>query len=596
MTLWQALVEDEQLSILDRAFAATWAPSITSNALDDELATHTDFALLLIYLLKASLEGHLCATWLENGHLVPDPLIWLKPSKGDWVLIHQEMKARWRTALFSKDIRCPIAKSRQESAENSWPIIFEKGRLYLQKNLLLEDALFASFEELIDQSASWSICPISANDRAVDLIDKGELLVDQAKAISSLADNRQLSCIAGGPGTGKTHTAKYLVNTLLSLACSKQELRIALTAPTGRASANLQRGLLLPKALRQMGFAGTLHALLGITGLIENAHHHKRNPLPFDVIIVDESSMIDALIMQALLQAIKPGARLILMGDPHQLPPVEVGGIFTDLLAHLEHSTPSQVIRLKRCMRTEIQPILSLCEAVRLGDAKSAFAQIEQSDLINWHQMNSEADWQRARLEVNYRCLQSSLEKNSHAARKQLVRQKLLTPLKLGMWGSDALNREIYQTATRQQLNLQFAPLMVTSNHHDLLLYNGDQGVVHLKKGQIFDTDWRKRAETAHFSDLGDEQKERIFPTALLSDCELAWCSSIHKAQGSEYEEILLIIPPDAERMTRELLYTALTRTRARLRIWANSRDFQHAIERSSARQSGLLTRLREKE
>lgn len=594
MTLWQALIEEELLSPLDCAFAAAWGAQELETA-DDE--TSADYALLLIYLLRASLEGHLCAVVPKEkeGALFPDPLIWLAPAKGDWALIHQNLFERWRRAIEWPTALCPIAKSRELSAEKRWPLIWEKGRLYLQRNLLLEDALLASFSKLMSGKASRSLCPCALKEHVAALVKGKELLGEQGRAIESLSGNRQLSCIVGGPGTGKTHTARHLINTLTLLA-GPQPLSIALAAPTGRASANLQRGIQFSKAQKKRNFAGTLHALLGITGLIANAHHNERNPLPFDAIVVDESSMIDAPMMLALLQAMKPGARLIMMGDPHQLPPVEIGGIFFDLTAHLLRSIPSQVTCLQRCMRTEIQPILSLCEAVRRADVMGALAQIEQSDLITWHSMRTKEDWEHARRIIIGHCLKSSEQKTAHQARCDFEKLKLLTPLKVGIWGTVSLNQEIYQTAIRPPRTLQFAPLMVTSNHRDLMLFNGDQGVVHLKLDASFDAkfepQWREGADTAHFAPFEvDGVKERIFPAALLSDCELSWCSSIHKAQGSEYDEILLIIPPGAERMNRELLYTALTRTRSRLTIWADEGDFKRAIECSGKRHSGLQSR-----
>lgn len=588
-----ALILENRLSILDVAFANAWMPPGPIKKTNEEKRLTESYALLLIYLLRASLEGHLCAAIDVMGALTPDPALWLKPFSEDCGKAYDLLLKDWQAACTGQIACCPLAMSQDEATQKHLPIVFANERFYLQKNHLLENGLYKSFRDLLKKSADWQLSRPQLEKKAQDLIDQKELLPEQTEALLALGGNRQITSLIGGPGTGKTHTAKHLIRTLIGLAGSQFPLKIALAAPTGRAAATLQRGIQLPDLVKKDCFAGTLHALLGISGSIIKARHNKCNPLVFDVILVDESSMIDAQLMQALFQAIKPGARVILMGDSHQLPPVEIGGIFTDLVDQINRQTPGQITHLTKCMRTEILPILQLCDQVRAGDAQGALKLAQQSEAIGFCPLETENDWKKARLQIIDRCCQGAGESDLAKAKRNFETHKLLTPLKVGYWGADLLNASIFSKAIGHHKDLSFAPLMVTSNQHHLEIYNGELGILQLKRNSYLRSpNWRDRAQCAHFGSSNREGEiERTLPAALLTDCELAWCCSIHKAQGSEFESVDLIIPPGAERMSRQLLYTALTRARKKITIWASQNDFKRAVETSSSRQSGLLAR-----
>lgn len=613
--LWRALIQEGHINSLERAFAESWG-AVEPNSFrfcpeEGPPPLGESCALLLVYLLKASLEGHLCVQW--GGELAFSPHLpgWNLTTDSRW----RSTLENWRRALLEGDEQIPIASKHQIFAPQSPPVIKRGKRIYLQRQFLLEEGLCESLRSLQSESAEFAIPLGHVAGELASLTRSATLLPEQAQAISTCCGTARLTCLVGGPGTGKTFTAGHLIS-LLARCCKGANLRIALTAPTGRAAANLQRVLRavgnLPEGMQVS--AETLHALLGIFRSPDRALSHRMHPLIHDIILVDESSMIDSRLMSALLRAIKPGARLILMGDRDQLPPVELGSPFADYLSYLIQRQPSRVTILKQCKRAEIQPIVDLAASVRAGDFNGALASLSHCEGVSWSSLESPEDWRAARRAILTRACQLSGAESVGAALKLFDRCKILSPLKVGPWGVERLNDEVYHSKRAQAAGGEQLPLLITSNDRDLQLFNGDLGVLTLTqegqtgpiqgRGQSAPAQcqqattaqrqqgavpWRERGATAHFASSDGLQ---AVPAALLPDCELAWALSIHKAQGSEFEEIDLIIPPDCERISRQLLYTALTRARRSIRIWSAPGDLKRAIQLSQERLSGLVDQL----
>ncbi len=400
-------------------------------------------------------------------------------------------------------------------------------------------------------------------------------------ASASLVNTRQL--INGGPGTGKT-TA--LIKLLLLHVLMAPETRVALAAPTGKA-ANRMR-LSVQASLQQLADADmrarmqafipaqchTLHRLLGHRPQDNSVAHDRDNPLPVDLLIVDESSMLDVNMFAALLQACDAGCHLVLLGDADQLPAVGSGQCFEHLctamqrLAQSDHSATPQVVTLHNNFRTAGRADLqALAGLVRSGDADGLRAFFAHSHArVQLHNPTT-IEAQRARLHA---VLQDTEEQDL----------MLLTPLNHGALGVQGLNRlmqwikyrwSMHETRVRLAAH---QPVMATANHHRLGVYNGDVG-----RMENIDGEWSVRFD-----------ERAPVPLQLLSQWMPAHAITIHKSQGSEYPTVVAVIPAlDAQALVnRQLLYTAITRAQHRLELWSDVETLVKTVERVDARQTFL--------
>lgn len=594
--LWSYLVDAERITVLERAFVQAWGlqtPDELSFCQSSTPIAPTEnteaLALLLVYLLKSSFEGHVCVKWIK-GRWSPEP-VWLDANDSALSENALAILAKWN-ALVNKSCDSPlVATSFEDAKALGAPLIATAQGIYLQRNLEVELILARCFSNLMRASSEPLFEMKDVETSVQGLIDRNDLLTEQGAAILIAAKRGGLSCIVGGPGSGKTFTAGHLLAIVSSAAHDKGGLRCALAAPTGRAAANVQRAAARAFTLGSKVDCGTLHALLGLRGKIGSARHHRNHPLPFDLILVDEASMIDARLMCALVEAIKPGARLILMGDPDQLPPVEMGGIFADILTFLETSSPNLVTRFDRCMRTEIAPIVDLAACIRAGDEAKVLAQFAKREVAEWFEMESDEDWRRARQDIAKYFLLEGTPKDPKLALKLFEARKILTPLTVGIFGTEQLNLRIFQIVMAQSSRPNFIPILVRSNRHKLQVFNGDQGALEFAPNPKLPlARWRECGQWCHFAMA---EGVHSIPTALLPDCELAWCQSIHKSQGCEFDEVLLVLPPNAEHVNRQLLYTAVTRAKARIKIWSSRPSLLNALKNVNLRNSGLAERLK---
>jgi exodeoxyribonuclease V alpha subunit len=422
-----------------------------------------------------------------------------------------------------------------------------------------------------------------------------------AADLNALAAGGRLDVIAGGPGTGKTTRVARLVVDLIAGARGERVPLIALAAPTGKAAARLQeavheeaRRLRVSDRTRDAvnGLrASTLHRLLGTRPDSGSRFVHNRgNRLVHDVVIVDETSMVSLSMMARLTEAIREDGRLILVGDPEQLRSIEAGVVLGDIVGAAP-DTARGVAVLEQVHRYR-GGIARLAEAVRHGDADRAIAVLsEGAEDVRWLAIDvQEADMTAVEgraLEAANRVRTAAGAGDAGGALAALRAFRLLCAHRRGPYGVGHWNSMIegwvgVEANEGDQRDYVGRPLLVTENDYELGLYNGDAGVV------VQGEDGRR---TAAF-----ERGERLvhFSPLRLGAVETVYAMTIHKGQGSQFDSAAVLLPAEGSRiLTRELLYTAITRARQELILVGTEETVRRAVERPVARASGLRERLR---
>ena len=383
-------------------------------------------------------------------------------------------------------------------------------RIYLQKNWQFETRFIEHVQRLMNT-------PLEK----LALLVSGQLNAEQKKAVE-LALAFPLTLLAGGPGTGKTHTAA-------ELAAAFAGKKIMVGAPTGKAAANLEA------KIQGRVQCGTLHALLGLRG---GADLQKAGPdLDAELILIDECSMLDAELFVHFLGRVRAGTRVVLMGDPEQLPPVEAGSLFADLVE--SEAVPTTL--LTQCLRSEREEVLNLAAAIRHQRVEEVVASSRQ-DLLE----------------------SGGLERLFQAVKGEDFSQfRILSTVRKGPFGVDAINQLLAARLRSPQV-----PIMITRNDYRLGLSNGETGML--------------QGELAHFPG-----KEPIARAALPS-FEYAYALSVHKSQGSEYKRVLFLLPPGSEVFGREVLYTGVTRARDRIELQASEETLRNTLKNGSRKLSSV--------
>lgn len=411
---------------------------------------------------------------------------------------------------------------------------------------------------------------------------------DEQRAAAEVALSQGLTVLTGGPGTGKTTT----VARLLALLAGGTRLRIALAAPTGKAAARLQEAVQLEvdklSAADRSALEGlqatTLHRLLGSRpDTSARFRHNRANRLPHDVIVVDETSMVSLTLMARLLEAVRPEARLILVGDPDQLASVEAGAVLADLVDGLGGA---RIAELKTSHRFG-ESIGALASAIRVGDADTAVDVLRGGDdHIEWVDTDEPAEHLRKVLVPWAVALrQAAILGDDSAGLATLNEHRLLCAHRRGPYGVRYWNHQVERWLAERTGEPIWSdwyagrPVLVTANDYGLGLYNGDTGVTVQRDGVL-------RAVIA-----GTSRVE--FATSRLADVETMHAMTIHKSQGSQADEVTVLLPPEDSRLlTRELFYTAVTRAKSRVRVVGPEASVRTAIERRAVRASGLAQRL----
>ncbi len=440
---------------------------------------------------------------------------------------------------------------------------------------------------------------------------------------ADVATRRWTTVLGGGPGTGKTTTVARLLAVLHEQ--HGPGLRVALAAPTGKAATRLQEAVQAVTASfgsvdrGRVGTvtASTLHRLLGSRPGDRNRFKHDRdNRLPHDVVVVDESSMLSLTLMARLLEAVRPDARLVLVGDPDQLASVEAGAVLADLVGGLlarpvalssppaagflspDAAVPTGVAQVPDddhgrhgvvVLGTTWRfsgAIADLATAVRRGDADAAAAVLGRGDPaleLTESEVDIRADVVRAASLIRG----AALLGDAAAALDHLDRHRLLCAHRTGPFGVDWWGRKIERWLAdvpgdpREGEWYVGRPLLVTVNNYALGLYNGDTGVV------VRQPDGSVRAFFARAPALVD------FAPSRLSDVQTVHAMTVHRSQGSQFERVTVVLPPeDSPLATREMLYTALTRAQKHVRLVGTEADLRAAVGNPAARASGLRLRL----
>jgi len=420
--------------------------------------------------------------------------------------------------------------------------------------------------------------------------------VDLQRAAARMALTHRFSVISGGPGTGKTATVARILALLLDVEGDSHP-EIVLAAPTGKAAQRLRQSILeaadrldLPEEIKKCLPVGvsTIHRLLGVQAGRGRFRHNRDNLLSCDILVVDEASMVDLQLMAALMEALRDDARVILLGDRNQLASVEAGAVLADICDSANRATVP-VTQLTRSYRFGVDSgIAALSHLITSGESAAATELVQSGrypDIV-WRRLPSGRAFEEAfsaAVRVGYT---RYVEAGSPAeALAELGSFRVLSPLRSGSYGIENLNRLcLNATAPERRNDLQSSratPVMVTGNNYELELFNGDTGVV--MEGDGSPAVWFENPDggVRHISLL------RLPPS------EGAFTLTVHKSQGSEFDRVLLILPDHlSEALSRELLYTAVTRARRSIEIWGTEEVFRQTIERRTIRKSGLRDKL----
>lgn len=506
------------------------------------------------------------------------------------------------------------------------PLVLSHQRLYLHR-LWQSEGQVAAFFSLQDTSAVFDAH--TASEVLNDLF--GNQPDDWQKIAAAVALTRKTAVISGGPGTGKTTTVAKLLAAMIRL--NDGALRIQLAAPTGKAAARLTESL--GKALQELSVsdkerarfpseATTLHRLLGAQPDTQRLRYHAGNRLHLDVLVVDEASMVDLSMMAKLIAALPLHARVIFLGDRDQLASVEAGAVLGDIcrcsengyslaraeqlalltgcaLEGVDHQQAPRVrdsiCLLRKSYRFDAKSgIGQLASAVNLGDIQ----QIEKVfaaafDDIHYQTLDSGEAYQLMLNEVvqGYQPFLQLIKQN--AAPEEIIavfgRYQLLCALRDGPFGVQGLNQRVEQRLIQlQRIRRPVTgsrwypgrPVMITRNDSALGLFNGDIGIT------LRDAENQLKV----FFSLPDGSVKAVQPSRLPSH-ETVWVMTVHKSQGSEFEHTALVMPAQfLPLLTRELVYTAITRARKRLTLYSDLGIFQRAVALQTQRRSGLVERL----
>ncbi|WP_020679930.1 exodeoxyribonuclease V subunit alpha [Marinobacterium rhizophilum] len=547
---------------------------------------------------------------------VPDLLASLTPPLA-------ERLRPWLTGTPALDADSAVVSD----GERLTPLVLDLDRLYLQRYWRFECDV-AGF--LVRKSEPLGLDPDVLRPSLQHLFGGAGAEPDWQMVAAAVAVNRRFSVISGGPGTGKTTTVIKLLALYIEQQLAAGSVpRIRLAAPTGKAAARMAESIsaargglkLAPQIARLIPQeASTLHRLLGVRPGSRGFRHNADNPLHLDLLIVDEASMVDLPMMARLLAALPDTARLILIGDRDQLASVEAGSVLGDICSwsgELRYGQAQAGYLARACeldgtalQAPQARPIADslaqlrtsyrfgansgigqLARAVNLGD-EAQFQALWQGQFadITWHRLDN-AGYQTLidRCVEGYRAYLQAISAQQPAGQVLAAfgRFQLLCALRNGPYGVAGLNERIEQALAQAGLidpgSSWYAgrPVIVTRNDRALDLFNGDIGIAMANA----------EGELRVWFEQGGEVRALL--PSRMPEHDTVYAMTVHKSQGSEFDQTLLLLPPeDSPVLTRELLYTGITRARKVFELYAPDFLLKRVIARRTQRASGLAGRL----
>jgi exodeoxyribonuclease V alpha subunit len=463
------------------------------------------------------------------------------------------------------------------------PLIIQANCLYTHRYWSYETQLALQLKKLL--TIDYQVADLEVALTHYFPVSVDEQTIDWQREAAKMALTKAFTIVTGGPGTGKTTTVVKILALLQQL--SKQPLHIALAAPTGKAAMRLQESIGYSKqnlncdnALKQLipENVTTLHRLLASKPPPSPYFKHNRdNPLPYDVIVIDEASMVDLALMSKLVNALKQNARLILLGDKDQLASVESGSVLADLTSTLQSHTVELlkshrfggVIKALAVSVNQQQGV----EAWKLLKTEGEVISLLEDDIINYITEKQQPFLTQVQQQANFRDIYTVFNKF-----------QVLCSNRNGNNGVNEINYLVEKKLGLSGHWYNGKPIMITENNMATQLYNGDIGLCLRDKTQ--------QGKLMVYFLLADNSIKKILPSRLPNH-ETVFAMTIHKSQGSEFEEVLIALPDSLNPvLTKELIYTGITRAKKTVKIAAKKEIFIRSIIQKVARYGGLRTKI----
>lgn len=563
-------------------------------------------------LSNASNQGHIC---LELASFAGKPIV----DNGDIKLVCPTMP-EWLSSLrFKKVVGRP---------GDFTPLILDSTRLYLHRYWYYEQSLIDNLLRRISRPEE--ILDAATVEEGLNRLfphNTTDLGPNWQKAAAFVALNKGFCTISGGPGTGKTTT----VVKILALMLEQLGLRtsIALTAPTGKAATRLQEAVLKAKtwfnchetvksAIPEQ--VSTIHRLLGASSDPSSYRYNEENPLPFQVVVVDEASMVDLSLMARLFQALPESARIILLGDKDQLASVQPGAVLGDIcgiqektnifsphfgkklakitgISNANISQENKVKPIQDCLVSleknyrfgSDSGIATVSRFIKKGNSRAALEGLKNGRFSDtrWAELPSPKELEHALKTHVINGFSKYLETDNYGEIFGLFDTfRILCAIRNGPYGVDYMNTMVRRILSEAGLVKQEGqwyrgrPIMITRNDYNLRLFNGDIGITNVD---------REDSYSLRVFFRGTEGTVRKFLPQMLPQHETAYAMTVHKSQGSEFDKVLLVLPDrQVEVLSRELIYTGITRAKREVTVKATEPVFHAAVNRRIERNSGL--------
>jgi len=512
------------------------------------------------------------------------------------------------------------------------PLVLDGGNLYLTRQWIDEGVVARDLGNrlmLDEQGLSGN-----ASDWLDGIFDPTDDKLQYEAVVNALSHNTTV--LLGGPGTGKTYTIAAMVHAFFREHQSRgatTDLRVALAAPTAKAARQIGSSIagslksttfpqtFAPELQRIGQSASTIHRLLGTQWRNRGRFKHNRqNFLPYDVVVIDEVSMVALGLMARLLEALSPETRLVLVGDGEQLKSVENGAVLPEIAALRGGEVDFPIVTLEKNRRQmdetgKLNDIGELAKLMRQSEQTSEstnyvasvfdFLRADGDDSVSWIELPDEkadpldrvtvVDRLKDDLGAFDRAKAAALAGNAEVAIAELSRIRVLCGHRVGRYGvkewNSALSRQLGISLDRTSPGL---PLLNTKNDLRTGLVNGDTGIV-IEENENPVAVFKVIRQTIDVEGAGETSKEEIerFEPTSLESVEVSFATTVHKAQGSQYETAVVVCPPHTSPLsTRELIYTAATRATTRLVIIASPKSLGHALRTRTRRESGLARRI----